>query len=96
MLEAKHDLRIDRMLDPERAVLVEFRDALLQRDEILARRVGGCAHEVKDRPLRGSVVPRGERGPCLSLRCSGVEKPREGGHSRECAQHKAAARSFGT
>ena len=31
MLETKDDLRIHRMLDPERAVLVEFGDALLRR-----------------------------------------------------------------
>jgi hypothetical protein len=36
MLEAIDDLRVDRMLDPERAVLIEFGDAFGRRYEIRA------------------------------------------------------------
>ena len=35
-IEAIDELRINRMLDPQRAVLVEGRDALLRRYEVLA------------------------------------------------------------
>src|SRR5208337_3875929 len=68
---AEDDLRVHRMLDPERAVLVEFGDALFRRHEVLARRIGGDAYEVEDRLLRRSVVPRRERRPGLGLRRSG-------------------------
>ena len=59
-IEAIDQLRVDRMLDPQRAVLVEGGDALLRRHEILARGVGGRANEVEDRLFRGAVVPGGQ------------------------------------
>jgi hypothetical protein len=96
MVEEKHDLRVHRVLDPQRAVLVEFGDALLWRHKTLARRVSGDAHKVEDRPLRRPVVPRGKRRPSLSLSRGGVEKSRQGWHSRQRAQRKAAARTIGT
>ena len=60
-LQAVHHLRVHRMLDPQRAVLVEGGDARLRRHELRARLVGGRLHELDDRLLRGAVVPRGQR-----------------------------------
>ena len=48
-IEAICDLRVQRMLDPKRTVLVEFGDALLRWHEILVRLIRGDAHEVADR-----------------------------------------------
>ena len=53
--------RVDRVLDPERAVLVEGGDALGRRHELRARRGRGRLDEVDDRLLGGAVVPGGQR-----------------------------------
>ena len=89
-VEAVDHLRIHRMLDPQRAVLIEGGDALLRRHEILARLVGCYSDEFEDRLFRRSVVPRCERRRGLCLRRSGVEKSGEGGQCRNAAKHKAA------
>ncbi len=49
------------MLDPQRAVLVECSDPLGGRHELRTGLVGRRLDEVKDRLLRGPVVPRRER-----------------------------------
>ena len=56
-VEAKDDLRVHRMLDPERPVLIERGNTILWRDKICARLIGGDAHELEDCLLRRSVVP---------------------------------------
>jgi hypothetical protein len=60
-LQAKHHLRIHRMLDPERAVLVKGRDAFLGRDKIRAASFGGGFDKVYDGLLGRALRPRGER-----------------------------------
>src|SRR6516164_1469121 len=47
-IQAKDDLRIQRMLDPQRAVLVELSDPLSLRQEIWATLCGGCFDELDD------------------------------------------------
>src|SRR3984957_13641548 len=70
------------MLDPQRAVLVESRDALGERYEVRACGVGGRMDEFDDRVLGGSRVPRGQgiafrvRGP------GGAERSRSAEHKR--------------
>jgi hypothetical protein len=54
------------MLDPERAVLIECRDALFGRHEIGAGRVGSGPHEFQDGVLGCAFVPRRQRiGLCI-------------------------------
>ena len=60
-LEAVHHLRVHRMLDPQRAVLVEGGDALGRRHELRAALRRRRLHELDDRLLRRAVVPRGQR-----------------------------------
>jgi hypothetical protein len=55
--ETVDHLRVHRMLDPERAVLVKDGDAILCRHVVRARRVGCSSYEVEDRLLHGPVVP---------------------------------------
>ena len=58
---SEDELEVDRLLAPQRAVVVEHRDALLGRHEVgraLRRHVGD---ELEDRLLRGAVVPRRQR-----------------------------------
>ena len=80
-IESEYDLRIDRVLDPERAVLVEGRDALSERHEVWASRVGRRVDEFDDRILGGPGVPRG-KGIAF-----GDRMPGEAEHSRP-AEHK--------
>jgi hypothetical protein len=69
------------LLDPERAVLVEHRDAVLRENVARARPVDGGAHEVENRllrrPVRGVVRLVGTEGGVVSgvinLESSGVE-----------------------
>jgi len=60
-VEAIGDLRIDRVLYPQRPILIESSNALRQRHEFWARLVGGRANEFVYCGLRGSIIPRGER-----------------------------------
>jgi hypothetical protein len=60
-VDRKHHLRVDRLLDPQRPVLVERGDALLGREESRARLVGGRPHEVEDCLLGGSIIPGRQR-----------------------------------
>jgi hypothetical protein len=56
-IEAMNHLCVDRMLDPQRAVLIEG-DALLKRHKLRAGLVGGPADKVYDGFLRHPVVAR--------------------------------------
>src|SRR5262249_23689554 len=60
-LEAVDDLRVNRVLDPQRAVLVERRDALLRRHEFRVGAIGRGLNEMQDRLLRCPVIPRWQR-----------------------------------
>src|SRR5213594_515517 len=59
--QAIQDLRVHRMLDPQRAVLVERGDALGRRHEPRAALRRRALHELDDRLLGRPVVPRRER-----------------------------------
>ena len=56
-VEREHHLAVDRVLDPERAVLVEGGEPVRRRHEVGAARLGGGADEVEDRLLGRAVVP---------------------------------------
>ena len=60
-VEREHDLRVERMRDPERAVLVEGRDAVLGRHEVGAALGGHRIDELDDRLLGRPVVPGRQR-----------------------------------
>jgi hypothetical protein len=60
-VERKGQLDIHRLLDPERTVIIEGRDALLDRhEEAPALRCVPC-DEIEDRSLGGAVVPGRQR-----------------------------------
>ena len=81
-VESEDDLRIDRMLDPQRPVLVEGRDALRWRHEVGARGVGGRVDEFDDRVLRRPGIPRGQ-GIAFRVRPPGeAERSRPAEHKR--------------
>jgi len=75
-VEAVDDLRVDRMLDPQRAVLIEGRDTSFRRDEVRTRLVGRRAHEVHNALLCRAVVPRRQR-ICLRMGIDGGEEQRQ-------------------
>jgi hypothetical protein len=54
-------LRIDRLLHPKRAVIVEDRDAAGGRDEIRAALGADGGDEVENGALRRAVPPGGQR-----------------------------------
>jgi hypothetical protein len=57
-IEREHCLRVNRMLDPEGAVLIEGGDAVIRRHIARARLIDRGMHKVQDRLLGRSVVPR--------------------------------------
>ena len=76
-IEAVDQLRVCRLLDPKRSVLIERRDALFRRYEAGARLVGCYSDEFEDRATRRSVIPGGERaGLCLCRRGADQVGPR--------------------
>ncbi len=94
-VEHEEDLRVHRVLDPRRPVLIEGHDALIGPHEVRARGARGRGDEVEDGLLRGAVVPRGQRvlgargerhephGEERRERQSGVEQA-AGRRSRDC------------
>jgi hypothetical protein len=60
-LQAVDHLRVHRMRDPQRAVLIEGGDARLRRHELRATLFRSGLHELDDRLFGGSVVPRRQR-----------------------------------
>jgi len=92
--QAKHHLGVHRMLDPERAVLVEHRDAVVRDHVVRAGAIDGGAHEAENRLLRGAVVPRRQQAvPRRRLRrCGdGKESSRQGRKHRQAREHGAPA-----
>jgi hypothetical protein len=59
-VERERELHVDRLLGPERAVVVERRDALGRGHEVRSGR-GDARDEADDRIPRGSGIPRGQR-----------------------------------
>ncbi len=81
-IEAIDELRIDRMLDPQRAVLVEGRDPLRKRHEAWACGVSRRMDEFDDRILRRPGIPRGQ-GIVFGVRPPGeAERSRPAEHKR--------------
>ena len=60
-VEREGELGVHRMLDPQRAVIVEHGDALRLRHEIGRAFLGHLLDEGDDGRLRGGVVPRWQR-----------------------------------
>jgi hypothetical protein len=56
-IQAVDQLRINWMLNPERAVLIEGGDTIFRRHEIFAGRIGRRVDEVEDSLLRRTLVP---------------------------------------
>jgi hypothetical protein len=56
-VEAVDDLRIDRVFDPERAILVKGGDAFFGLHKLRACPVGRGLDEVEDRLFCGTIVP---------------------------------------
>jgi hypothetical protein len=54
----KFGLRVERMLGPERAVLVEGGYSIFFGYEVWVRLVGRYAYEIEDGLLRRAIVPR--------------------------------------
>ena len=72
-VQREGDLEIDRLLGPERAVVVEDSDALGRRHEVGPRH---ACDEVQERPLRRPLVPGGQG---VGLRTGGTDTRRGGG-----------------
>ena len=62
-VEGEHRLGIKRMLDPERAILIEGRDAILRGDVARAGPVGRRAHEIQYGLLGRPVIPGRQQLP---------------------------------
>src|SRR5262249_21380737 len=60
-VDREGDLEIDRLLAPQRAVVVEGGDAFIDRDEIRAARRRHARDKIDDRRLRRAVVPGRQR-----------------------------------
>ena len=56
-VKTKHQLAVNRVLDPQRAVLVEGSDSLLRRDEIWRTHCGRFRDEIHDGLFGRAVVP---------------------------------------
>ena len=105
-VDGEDRLAVDRMLDPETAVLVEGGDAILDRDEPVVAFIGRRGEEIEDRRPGGAVVPGGKRivlgggRRVLSERGGATEPdPRERGTQGEAAgageQTSAGCRDVG-
>jgi hypothetical protein len=60
-IEDEGELEVDRLLGPERPVVVEGGDALLGRHELRAGAIGHRLDEREDALLGGAIVPGGQR-----------------------------------
>ena len=63
-VEGEGQLHIHRLLDPQRAVIVEGRDALLGRNEIRPALRRDARDKIEDRSLRRALVPGRQRIAC--------------------------------
>jgi len=83
-VERKSELDIDRLLAPERAIIIERRDALTRRNEFWRALLYHGGNEGDDRLLRGSGVPGRERtrlSKGRALERAGRLQPREDKHN---------------
>ena len=79
-VEREGQLHIHRLLDPERAVIVEGRDALLDRHEVRPALRRDACDEIEDRSLGRALVP-GRQRIALRLR-------HRGGRAERGRQHR--------
>nr|WP_292715122.1 hypothetical protein [Mesorhizobium sp.] len=61
-LEGKEKLHRHRLFAPQRAVIVEGRDAVFRRRKIAAAILGHAIDEIDDHPLGGAIVPGRQYG----------------------------------
>jgi len=83
-IQRKGELDIHRLLDPQRAVIVESRDTLIFGHEI--RPAGDSRHEVGDRTLRRTVIPGWQ--PVAAPLCLHWREARRCGQNGKCAQRR--------
>ncbi len=76
-VERKGQLNVHRLLHPEGAIVVEGRDALLDRHEVRSVLRCDARDEVEDRSFGGAVVP-GRQRIALRLRVSRRQAERTG------------------
>jgi hypothetical protein len=69
LVERESKLRVDRLLDPQRAVIVEGGDAILWLDIVGATLFRHPRHEIDDRLFGLTVIPGWQR---ISLRPRGL------------------------
>ena len=90
-IEREGQLHIHWLLDPERAVIVEGRDALVDRYEVRTALRRDTRDKVEDRRFRRAVVPGGKRiALCLSLRRDRAKRGREQRKHRQRREQGAA------
>jgi hypothetical protein len=85
-VERENDLGVDRVLDPERAILVEGGEPVLGWHEIGTARLGRRADEIEDRSLRRAVVSGRQKFDFL---CSYTGTGEPGGQRRD-SQHRSS------
>ena len=84
-IEREKELEVHRLLTPERAVVVEGRDALVRWNEVGRTFLGNLRDEFSDGFLRRAVVPRRQR-------VLGLDRSETGEDNRQ--QDKGAADGF--
>ena len=90
-VQREEGLGIERVLDPQRAVLIEGGDALLRRHERGAAAVGRGFDKVQDCLLRRSLIPgRKDARSGLRRRHGGRELASENAKRRQHRKHGAA------
>ncbi len=82
-IERKGELEIDRLLGPQRAVIVEGGDAFGLRHEVGAAFRRGPADEIEDRLLYRAVVPRRQRIRIIGQSAPGPACEGRGEHTRD-------------
>jgi hypothetical protein len=83
-VENEGELDIHRLLDPQRAVIVESRDTLIFGHEI--RPAGDSRNKVGDRTLRRAVIPGWQ--PVAAPLCLHWREARRCGQNGKCAQRR--------
>src|SRR5262249_50662585 len=90
-VDRERDLEVDRLLGPQRAVVVEGGDALGDRHEVRRAVTRHTGDEIGYRTLRSAVIPRGQGARCLRLGATRADrcenKRRQQGASAQGASH---------
>ena len=93
-IDRERELEIDRLLGPERAVVVEGGDALLDRNEIRPALLGHAIDEGDDRLLRRTLVPGRQRIGFGRLRPDAGEPTQcQRERQRQCRRERCGCRS---